>query len=224
MKSMMVTKLKITTTIMTLCLLGVDAGGLAYHGKAAGELSQEPANGRALQDPPGDPDKLVCKVYPVADLVRPDDAQQLELLIQTIRNVVDPSSWVDVGGSGTLDYYPLGMSLVINQSLDKQERVKALLDALRKAKTELTEVKRPTNLRIEATAQGMKVEASGLRATALRISYDESKGLLLLEGSADSPARLISSRNGQDVEARGLKITCFLSEGKLVIESLAGTK
>jgi Flp pilus assembly secretin CpaC len=53
-------------------------------------------------------------------------------LIDLITNTVAPNSWSSVGGQGTIQYFPLGMALVINQTLEVQEQVKDLLDALRK--------------------------------------------------------------------------------------------
>src|SRR5207248_11671066 len=38
----------------------------------------------------------------------------------------------DSGGPGTIDYFPLGMTLVINQTLDVQEQIADLLAALRR--------------------------------------------------------------------------------------------
>ncbi|MBY0523190.1 MAG: hypothetical protein K2R98_07315 [Gemmataceae bacterium] len=55
-----------------------------------------------------------------------------ELLIKLITNNIMPQSWSDVGGPGTIDFFPLGMALVINQTPDVQEQVQELLDALRR--------------------------------------------------------------------------------------------
>jgi type II secretory pathway component GspD/PulD (secretin) len=55
-----------------------------------------------------------------------------ELLINMIKHAVAPTTWADVGGKGTIDYFPLGMALVINQTPDVQEQVQDLLDALRR--------------------------------------------------------------------------------------------
>lgn len=55
-----------------------------------------------------------------------------DVLIATIKNTIDPKSWSDMGGPGTIDYFPLGMALVINQTPDIQEQVAELLSALRR--------------------------------------------------------------------------------------------
>ncbi len=55
-----------------------------------------------------------------------------ETLIKLVTNTVQPHSWADVGGAGTIDYYPIGMALVINQFEDVQEQIADLLDQLRR--------------------------------------------------------------------------------------------
>jgi hypothetical protein len=101
---------------------------------------------------------LVTTTYAVADLVIPIDREprrvvlgagkaemvapakpsatagstQEELLVKLIVATVQPQSWHDHGGPGTIDYFPLSMSLVINQTPDVQEQVADLLAALRR--------------------------------------------------------------------------------------------
>jgi general secretion pathway protein D len=53
-------------------------------------------------------------------------------LVTLIMNTVAPDSWSSKGGPGTIDYFPLGMTLVINQTPDVQEQVADLLVALRR--------------------------------------------------------------------------------------------
>ncbi len=55
-----------------------------------------------------------------------------DLLIRMITNTVEPSSWTDMGGKGTIQYFPLGLALVINQTQDIQEQIQDLLAALRR--------------------------------------------------------------------------------------------
>jgi type II secretory pathway component GspD/PulD (secretin) len=55
-----------------------------------------------------------------------------DTLLKLITSTVAPQSWSDVGGSGTIDYFPIGMALVVNQTADIQEQVAELLEALRK--------------------------------------------------------------------------------------------
>jgi len=55
-----------------------------------------------------------------------------QLLIRLITNTVSPQTWTEVGGQGTIDYYPLGMALIINQTPDIQEQIAEFLAALRR--------------------------------------------------------------------------------------------
>jgi general secretion pathway protein D len=55
-----------------------------------------------------------------------------EQLIRLITNAVEPRSWTDLGGAGTIDYHPLTMGLVINQTPDIQEQILDLLNSLRR--------------------------------------------------------------------------------------------
>jgi type II secretory pathway component GspD/PulD (secretin) len=55
-----------------------------------------------------------------------------DVLMKLVTNTVAPSSWAEVGGAGTIDYYPIGMALVINQFEDIQEQIADLLDQLRR--------------------------------------------------------------------------------------------
>jgi hypothetical protein len=68
-----------------------------------------------------------CAVMP------PDWPQKTleERLIKLIVTMIKPESWDEMGGSGTIDYFPLGMALVINQTPEIQEQVAELLAALR---------------------------------------------------------------------------------------------
>ncbi len=89
---------------------------------------------------------MICKVYPVADLVIPvagtfaartDDGKQTadrthqDRLIQLIRSAIAPRSWASQGGQGSIDYYPLTMGLVVRQTHPIQDEVAELLAALR---------------------------------------------------------------------------------------------
>jgi hypothetical protein len=98
---------------------------------------------------------LVTQTYAVADLVIPVDrapvvvaveSQQAEIkrvdpkkirtvendLIALITSTVSPRDWSNTGGPGTIEYFPLSMSLVVNQTADVQEQVAELLAALRR--------------------------------------------------------------------------------------------
>ncbi len=54
------------------------------------------------------------------------------LLMDLIKSTVATDTWRDSGGPATVQFYPLGMALVVNQTLEVQEEVAALLNALRR--------------------------------------------------------------------------------------------
>ncbi len=64
--------------------------------------------------------------------VAPTKQTYQDMLIKLITSTVAPTTWAEVGGSGSIDYMPIGMALVVNQTPDVQEQVSDLLDALRK--------------------------------------------------------------------------------------------
>jgi type II secretory pathway component GspD/PulD (secretin) len=105
------------------------------------------------------PPRQVTATYQVADLVVPVDgtprvvtlargqataesprkttapqksATLEDQLITLITTTVAPQSWQSMGGRGTIEYFPLGMSLVVSQTPDVQEQVADLLAALRR--------------------------------------------------------------------------------------------
>jgi type II secretory pathway component GspD/PulD (secretin) len=55
-----------------------------------------------------------------------------DVLIRLITQTIEPNTWTEVGGKGTIQYFPLGLALVINQTQDIQEQIQDLLQALRR--------------------------------------------------------------------------------------------
>jgi type II secretory pathway component GspD/PulD (secretin) len=53
-------------------------------------------------------------------------------LIRLITTTIKPDSWMQNGGEGTIEYFPLGLAMVINQSPEVIEEVERLLESLRK--------------------------------------------------------------------------------------------
>jgi Flp pilus assembly secretin CpaC len=94
--------------------------------------------------------KLQCCTYQVADLVIPGffdavlamgdgeekrpaaPATTEDRLIGLIVRTVQPQSWAAQGGAATLDYFPLTMSLVVNQTAKAHAQIQALLTDLRR--------------------------------------------------------------------------------------------
>jgi hypothetical protein len=90
-------------------------------------------------------EQMVRKSYPVADLVTPtaEFAKTARMgkpqptledrLIRQIVQTVQPATWNDNGGAGSIQYFGPTMSLVVKQTPQVQEQVADLLGQLRKA-------------------------------------------------------------------------------------------
>jgi type II secretory pathway component GspD/PulD (secretin) len=85
--------------------------------------------------------KMVTTSYPVAELVvsAPNTGKKGETgktheedLIRSIQHTLSPQTWAENGGSGTIEYFPTTMALVVNQTPDVQEQIADLLSKLRR--------------------------------------------------------------------------------------------
>jgi RNA polymerase sigma factor (sigma-70 family) len=154
MKVMMFNKLKAMTVLLFMVALAGISGTMTHTALAGGPRTPRT---RSVEEP-GPGANRVQKTYAVADLVIPvqnasvDDfflmpevkppekktravgargQKTLENeLIQMIINHVEPASWSVRGGKGTIDYYPLGHALVVDQSAENHERINAFLSSL----------------------------------------------------------------------------------------------
>ena len=89
---------------------------------AAGSAARLPARRRASRSRPG---------YNPVQKRAPRQTME-DLLMDLIKGTIAPHTWKEMGGPGTIQYYPLGMALVINQAQEVQEDVENLLKALRR--------------------------------------------------------------------------------------------
>lgn len=89
------------------------------------------------------PEHQTTHVYPVADLLdvvripaREGGGYEFDYgqLIDTITTTIEPDSWSDVGGPGSITEFENSRSLVISTRRDIHQRIVALLVSLRKAK------------------------------------------------------------------------------------------
>ncbi|QDU27273.1 hypothetical protein ETAA8_23600 [Anatilimnocola aggregata] len=80
------------------------------------------------------PENMTTRVYPIKDLL---DAKthDYDALIDLITSTIEPDSWQDVGGPGSISAFENSCCLVFSQRRDIHQRVAALLTTLRKAKT-----------------------------------------------------------------------------------------
>jgi hypothetical protein len=75
--------------------------------------------------------QLVRKVYPVGCFIDPSQNATEEDVVRVICRTVAPQSWDVVGGSGVIDYFPLGKSLVVLQTEAVHSEIDKLLSELR---------------------------------------------------------------------------------------------
>ena len=59
-------------------------------------------------------------------------AIQEAVLRKLIQKTVAPTTWSDKGGNGTIEYYPIGMALVVLQTAGVHEQIADLLASLRR--------------------------------------------------------------------------------------------
>jgi hypothetical protein len=92
------------------------------------------------QDRPGKAaaPKLVIAVYSVVGLTGQPNGEGTEAtaLMRVIGKTVEPLSWTESGGEGSMDYLPEARGLVIRQSAEVHKQVQELLEELRKAQKE----------------------------------------------------------------------------------------
>jgi type II secretory pathway component GspD/PulD (secretin)/tetratricopeptide (TPR) repeat protein len=100
-------------------------------GSGANSMSTAPGGEASLKTTGVQPGSMGSSMSHIAS-VAPTKQNMQDMLIKLITNTVAPSTWAEAGGSGTIDYMPIGMALVVNQTPDVQEQVADLLDALRR--------------------------------------------------------------------------------------------
>jgi RNA polymerase sigma factor (sigma-70 family) len=98
-------------------------------------MLKDPGLAYAIQDGVlvvGAREGLVTRIFPIRDLLADTEKKNREeRLIHLITQVVEPQSWSAMGGQATIEFFPLGKSLVVNQSPAVLEQIQALLEGLR---------------------------------------------------------------------------------------------
>ncbi len=138
--------------------------------------------------------------YQIADLVVPvpsgvvaapasgvsTTVTQEQRLIKLITKTVEPRSWSDKGGSGTIDYHPLTMSLVINQTPAVQERILDMLNSLRRLQNQQVALEVRFISVDETVADRLSAEFTGKEAIKLVSASDTPLRLAILDAAEQS--------------------------------------
>ena len=135
----------------------------------AGRAVVDAGPGKKPRDAAAAAPPLTRVVYSVADLIVPIDngdaagakpGKTLEdPLMDLVRSTVVPSSWRAQGGPGTIQYLPLGMALIVNQTAEAHAAIADLFKALRR----LQDVEVSVELRIVRLSPEMAASLGPLR-------------------------------------------------------------
>jgi type II secretory pathway component GspD/PulD (secretin) len=89
---------------------------------AGGSMANAPQPGNFAAEPSGSNVQVTKQ--------RPQTHE--DMLIKLITNTIAPHSWAEQGGSGSIEFHPLTLALVVNQTPDIQDQIQDLLNALRR--------------------------------------------------------------------------------------------
>jgi outer membrane protein assembly factor BamD (BamD/ComL family) len=109
---------------LRLMLRELDLTGVAQDEVLLITTSEEAAN------------RLDTKVYPVADLVQAVDENgnrvaDFDSLIEIISSTVEPTTWDEVGGPGSIAPFPTNLSITVSQTQEVHREIEQLLGRLR---------------------------------------------------------------------------------------------
>lgn len=108
-----------------------------------------------------------------------------EALIRLITSTVAQNSWAENGGPGKIQYYPVGMALVVNNTPQVQDEVSQLLEALRR----LQDVSVMMEIRV------IQVDPAHVEEVARDLSLNRTKDEALeTEKAAAKTPRLVSAQ------------------------------
>ena len=80
------------------------------------------------------PANLETRVYPVRDLLTRDEyGEDWDSLIEMTTTIIDPVSWDEVGGPGSIDYLESKGTLVVAQTWRNHRHLERLLETLRRS-------------------------------------------------------------------------------------------
>jgi RNA polymerase sigma factor (sigma-70 family) len=187
---------------------GWDEAARRYYGFAdiieldvAWRKSVQDAKGAEKQAPAPRPQASTARVvYNVADLVVPipclddgDGAKTKERwLIEKITRTIAPQSWQDQGGAGSIEYYPMGLALVVKQAPEIQTRVNQLLESLRRfqdiqiaIETRIVTIRKDSLPKLRNVIAGLKADG--------HVILNEAEAFALLEKAKADKCSLLQT-------------------------------
>ncbi len=141
----------------------------------------------------------------------PPETQE-DCLIKLLLRAVEPASWRQNGGDGTVDYYPLAMSLVITQRPQVHERIAALLADLRRAQ----------NTEVALEVRFVTVSEGFLERAGLNLDRKESPVHVSRQTGADGLERVGVDFEGQKTTAQPGPIFLSDKQVKQLMETVQG--
>jgi hypothetical protein len=75
--------------------------------------------------------KTVRQIYPLKDFALSCSNFCEQELVRVLMATIEPASWNVMGGPGHVEYYPLGMCLIVNQTEEVHQQIQEMLDLLR---------------------------------------------------------------------------------------------
>jgi hypothetical protein len=141
LQAMSKTKIKMAVCLLLFVTLG--SGGIALIARPApaDHPSLDEDRDRKAAAPAAEIKRQQRIFHVTALVVLPDgrpaagqrtktDTTAADKLIQLIQEAIAPASWAGRGGKGTIDYHPLNMALVVNQTPEIQDQIAEFLDFL----------------------------------------------------------------------------------------------
>jgi len=205
---------------------GLGAAGLS----SGGDAGTEPRASTQLppaSDPAGMP--TTADLVPAADprpLAKEQYSPDSGTLVDMITSTIAPESWSDVGGPGSIEFFPYSLDLVSAQTRDVHERLADLLDRLRRLPPQVP-IKsggRPATIRPsrleDATWPDFDTVIELVTSTVQPQTWDDVGGPGSIEGESTRLALVVSQTS--EVQDEVAKLLTMLRRGRY--ETLHGTR
>jgi hypothetical protein len=165
---------------------------------------------------PADQGKVAQVVYQVADLVVPipgldgPDTKEKWLVGKIVRSIA-PETWEDRGGAGTVQYFPMSMSLVVVNSASVQAQVRNLLETMRRVQ----DVQVVTEMRVVSVAAAVFRKLPHVREGGHALLSEAETAALLRKAQAAPETRVIQAPKCTLFPGQRISINLDLARDKI---------